>query len=226
MISTYVANVEELNNSALFERLYASVPEHRRQRVDRMRFDKDKRLSLGVWGLLQKGLKDWGICDKELTLSYGENGKPFLKDYPAVFFNLSHSGERVMCAIADCEVGCDVERIRDTDFKIAKRFFHEEEYGQILRQSSVQKKQEMFYRYWTLKESFLKVTGQGMSFPLDSFCIDIRENGISVKQHNGIDGDYFFREYDLKDGYCYACCAAALEIAEKLTKTLLATDYK
>ena len=144
MISTYVANVEELNNSALFERLYASVPEHRRQRVDRMRFDKDKRLSLGVWGLLQKGLKDWGICDKELTLSYGENGKPFLKDYPAVFFNLSHSGERVMCAIADCEVGCDVERIRDTDFKIAKRFFHEEEYGQILRQSSVQKKQEMF----------------------------------------------------------------------------------
>ncbi|MBS7339195.1 MAG: 4'-phosphopantetheinyl transferase family protein [Suilimivivens sp.] len=216
MISTYVANVEELNNSALFERLYASVPEHRRQRVDRMRFDKDKRLSLGVWGLLQKGLKDWGICDKELTLSYGENGKPFLKDYPAVFFNLSHSGERVMCAIADCEVGCDVERIRDTDFKIAKRFFHEEEYGQILRQSSVQKKQEMFYRYWTLKESFLKVTGQGMKLSLDEFMIDIQDAGIAVKQCVNQGGKFFFREYDLQDGYRYACCAEMPDFGEKI----------
>ena len=226
MIKTYVANVEELNNTALFDRLYALVPEHRQKKIDRMRFEKDKRLSLGAFALLQKGLRDWGICDREPALSYGENGKPFLRDYPSVFFNLSHSGERVMCAIGDCEVGCDVEKIKDTDFKIAKRFFHEEEYEQILRPGSVRERQELFFRFWTLKESFLKVTGQGMSFTLDSFCIDIRENGISVKQYNGTDGDYFFREYDLKDGYCYACCAAAPKIAEKLTKTLLATDCK
>lgn len=226
MIKTYVANVEELKNAALFERLYALAPEHRRQKIDRIRFEKDRRLSLGAFALLQKGLRDWGICDRELALSYGENGKPFLKDYPSVFFNLSHSGERVMCAIGDCEVGCDVEKIKDTDFKTARRFFHEEEYEQILRQDPVQERREIFYRLWTLKESFLKVTGQGMSCPLDSFCINIMENEIIMKQHNGTDKDYFFREYDLKDGYRYACCGAAPGIAEKLTGTLLAADNK
>ena len=60
MIKTYVANVEELNNSALFERLYALVPEHRQNKIDRMRFEKDKRLSLGAFALLQKGLRGLG----------------------------------------------------------------------------------------------------------------------------------------------------------------------
>lgn len=216
MINTYAANVEELNNPALFERLYALVPEHRRQKVDRMRFEKDKRLSLGAFALLQKGLGDWGIFDKELMLSYGDNGKPFLKDYPAVFFNLSHSEERVMCAIADCEVGCDVERIQDTDFEIARRFFHEKEYEQILRQGPAQKKQELFYRYWTLKESFLKVTGQGMKLPLNEFLIDIQDAGIMVKQCVNEGKNYFFREYDLRDGYRYACCAVKPEFGENV----------
>ena len=132
MTNIYLANTDQLADPAVFERLYQSVPAHRREKIDAMKFAKGKQQCLGAWLLLMRGLKETGICEKDISLSYGPVGKPFLKDYPEVFFNLSHSGNRVFCAISDREVGCDVEQIRKADLSVASRFFSQEECQEIL----------------------------------------------------------------------------------------------
>lgn len=217
MIKVYIAGTEALKDTVLFQKRYREVPESRREKIDRICSEQDKRLSLGAWLLLQKGLADYGIDVKNIRLGYGVNGKPFLKDYPDLFFNLSHSGERVMCAVSAHEIGCDVEKIKENNLKVAKRFFQEKEYEQIINQETPQKRLEMFYRMWTLKESFMKVTGMGMKLPLDSFMIEISEEKITVWQEDKPE-NYFFKEYNLQDGYKYACCATENDYEEEIYK--------
>ncbi|MBE5956385.1 MAG: 4'-phosphopantetheinyl transferase superfamily protein [Lachnospiraceae bacterium] len=198
----YVASTAELEDEQVFHALYQTVSKERREKIDKLRFPKDKRLSLAAEVLLKKALIINGIGEFECGI--GENGKPFLVGNSSVEFNLSHSEERVMCVISNQEAGCDVERIRDTDYKVARHFFTTEENDMI--EAAGLKKQEMFFRIWTLKESFLKATGLGMRIPLKDFYFSIDEDRICVYQ-NVNQASYYFKEYDLHDGYRYAVCS-------------------
>lgn len=53
------------------------------------------------------------------------NGKPVVRHIPSFHFNLSHSGDWVVCAIDDAPVGIDIEEIKPIDLAIAKRFFQQ-----------------------------------------------------------------------------------------------------
>lgn len=216
MVKVYRADTKKLRNEALFRRLYGTVPIHRRERIDRLRYQKDQRLSLGAWLLLVEGMREWGIHDREMELSYGEGGKPFLRDHPDIFFSLSHSGEAVMCAVSDGEVGCDVEKVKGTDLRIARRFFHEREYACISREETPEARQRMFYRLWTLKESFMKVTGLGMRLSLDDFMISVGGDGIWVEQEVNRGCPYFFKEYFVQEDYQYACCSVRADFEENM----------
>ena len=199
----YIARTEELKNDVLFGRLYSTVSRSRREKIDRMVFNKDKRLSLAAGLLLVKALRDMGTEDYSVV--YGKNGKPYLKDKD-IYFNLSHSEEAVMCAVSPCEIGCDTEKVTEIDLEIAKRFFYNKEYEMIISGRTDAEQQDMFFRLWTLKESFMKATGLGMELPLDSFGIEITADGISVRQNIGKE-KYYFKEYNLNDGYKYAVCS-------------------
>lgn len=199
----YIARTEELKNKELFGRLYSTVSPGRREKIDRMVFNKDKRLSLAAGLLLVKALGDMGTEDYSVV--YGKNGKPYLKDKD-IYFNLSHSEEAVMCAVSPCEIGCDTEKVTEIDLEIAKRFFYNKEYEMIISGRTDAEQQDMFFRLWTLKESFMKATGLGMELPLDSFGIEITADGISVRQNIGKE-KYYFKEYNLSDGYKYAVCS-------------------
>lgn len=200
----YIASAKELENEEQFIRLYQTVSKERQQKIDRLRFSKDKRLSLAAELLLKKALKEIGI--NEHRIEYGENGKPYLKDISEVYFNLSHSEERVMCVISEKEVGCDVEKIRDTDFRIAGHFLTDEEQAFLEQANNLEEKKELFFRLWTLKESFLKATGMGMKLSMKDFMFQFVDNQVYVCQT--VNGEqYFFEEYDFQDGYRYAVCS-------------------
>lgn len=202
----YIASTNELEDEHLFAHLYQTVSKERREKIDRLRFSKDKRLSLAAEVLLRKALERNGISEFETAVS--EHGKPFLRGNSFIKFNLSHSEERVMCVISGQETGCDVEKIRDTDYKIAKHFFAPEEWD-MLERSAAQgqdKKQEMFFRLWTLKESFMKAVGLGMGLSMKDFHFSIKENEVHVYQNVNRE-PYCFKEYDLRDGYRYAVCS-------------------
>lgn len=211
-VRVYAANVDQLEQEEVFRAAYEKATEERRQKVDRMGSVKGRCLSLGVELLLLYGLSELGLADltaDRIRYRYGEDGKPYLEGAEDVYFNLSHSGDMVLCAIAPREVGCDVEKIRKRELAVARRFFTVQEYEKIASLEDEAARREMFCRYWTLKESFLKVTGQGIRLGLNNFQI-ILENEISVIQ-NVDRRTYCFREYDAAKGYCCAVCAVQSE---------------
>lgn len=128
---------------------------------------------------------------------YGEKGKPYFKDSP-LSFSLSHSGELVLCAIADHEIGVDVQKVIDLDWeKLAKRFFSPMECD------SLGTDRELFFRLWCRKEAYGKLTGEGAAIYLGQSFLEGKK-GIFTRE-----GALSLRE----ETYCYCICS---QHAEKL----------
>ena len=199
-----VANVRVLEDEALFSKAYSSVSAYRRQDVDRHRFKNNKCLSLATELLLKHG---YCILGEDIDLEkivYG--GKPYIDGY---HFNFSHSGDYAICAISDDEVGCDIERIAEANLKIAKRFYHENEYKRLASLSDEAEQRKIFYYYWTAKEAFVKNIGTGIKTPLSSFEI-LFDDGVRINQ-NISEGEYRFKLYSMED---YAICVCSLNDKE------------
>ena len=119
----------------------------------------------------------FGIAPEEIRIRRKAKGKPFLADARNVFFNISHSGEYIVCAFSRQEIGIDTERIGRARMEVARRFFHPEEIA-VLEGVDPEERDALFFRYWSVKEAFLKYTGTGLTRPLSSFCI--RESGERI----------------------------------------------
>ena len=172
MIKVAYLDVGNLNLSKAYELL----PKSRKDKVDKFRFDKDKKLSAGAYLLLDKMLKEENITEPDFKI--GKYGKTYISNHEDIHFNLSHSGKMVLCAISDREVGADIEHIDPTiDLNIAKHYFYNSEYVNIM---NAKNPPDEFFRYWVLKESYMKYTGLGMNLQLDSFEIII-EDEIKLK---------------------------------------------
>ncbi len=194
-----------INDPALFAEWYEKMPAWRRRRIDSMKHESGKALSLGVGVLLHKALTEMGVEEPD-EVSMNEFEKPFYKEYPEIHFSLSHSGVMAMCAISDRPVGCDVEKIRERDLDIAKRFFTSEEYDLIKSQKTDELQTKMFFRIWTLKESFVKCIGTGLSTPLNEFSIIPDWHGKITLNQTISNSEYNFVELNLDDGYKYSVC--------------------
>lgn len=182
----------------------------RQEKINRLRFDADRRLSLGAGLLLDQGLKRFGLREQTEAFGTVENGKPCLLHQPKIQFNLSHSGSMVMAAFSSCPVGCDVERKQKARMDVAKRFFTPEE-QKLLREAKTTKEQDaLFGRLWTLKESYLKVEGRGMAMPLNSFSFNLSgEPRLSCETSD----NYLFHEFFLPD-YSASVCVKRNETGE------------
>lgn len=209
----YIADISPLLDQAVYDRMRILAAEDRRAKADSMKSDKGRAQSLGAGLLLHEACRELaaaGMTGFECAdehISYGEHGKPdfdqkWLEEngFGEMHFSLSHSGDRVMCGISTAPIGCDVEIVKRRDMKIARRFFCEEEYEDIMSQVDDDAKAESFFRYWTLKESVIKCEGRGLGMALDSFSIKLDDKSC-------ID-DATLKEFDLGDGYKYACCVA------------------
>ena len=213
MISTHLLNIKFLEDDNIFGKHYNQMSSYRKEKIDRMKLRKDKNLSLGAGVLLDYCLGNYGFRENLMEYETGDNGKPYFKNSPELFFNLSHSGDNVICSFADSAIGCDIEKIGEINLKIANRFFADKEKSFIFSTEDETEQLNRFYRIWTLKESYMKYSGKGFSQGLTSFEICI-ENGISVID-NGRKQNLYFREYEIK-GYKIAVCAEKNEFSEKI----------
>ena len=172
MIKLAYCNVENLD----LKRAYDTVPKDRQDKINFFRFEKDKKLSAGAYLLLKKLLLEENITNPLFKIE--KYGKAYISNFENVYFNLSHSGKMVLCAISDREVGVDIEYIdHEIDLSIAQHYFYNKEYESIMNS---QNPADEFFKYWVLKESYMKYTGLGMNLKLDSFEIII-EDEIKLK---------------------------------------------
>lgn len=146
--------------------LYAAASAERRQRADRYRRKEDALRCLAAGALLQHAL---GTAD--YTVAKGPFGKPYIKGNNSFHYNLSHSGNWVVIACGDTEVGIDVEKICMDAGKedIARRYFTPDEQAYVFDTKELAP--QRFFEVWTGKESYLKYLGTGMQRNLDSFSI-------------------------------------------------------
>ncbi|MBQ6223023.1 MAG: 4'-phosphopantetheinyl transferase superfamily protein [Solobacterium sp.] len=203
-IYVYAADVRPLKEESLYDQVYSLASFQCLQKIRKYPSDQ-QRLSLGGELLLRKCLKDLGYTGIHLQYTYGRYGKPYLENYPGLYFNLSHAGDYVILSVSDTETGCDIEKIRDIDLTVARRYFCKEEYEDILRDPGKQK--EVFFRYWTLKESFTKILGQGLLLPMNAFRIDLTGPDVQVIQEINTES-YSFHEPVIAPEYHCAVCTA------------------
>lgn len=143
-------------------------------RADRFFFDPDRDIFTAAHALARSMLsRATGLPTAHWRTVKGSAGKPALTDADALGglrFNISHTHGIVACAIArGVELGVDVEAAdRKTTLDIAGRFFAPEEVA-LLRAMPPARQPAVFFRFWTLKEAFIKATGEGLGRPLDSF---------------------------------------------------------
>lgn len=180
--------------------LTEKLDESRRQKLLRLRNEKARARELTAGILLHDALcSQLGISSADtppFAIAYEEKGKPYLSGREDICFNISHSGDYVCVAVSPLPVGIDIqenpgkqsaavygecptggqEEIYRKERKIAERFYTAsdrkrlalcgEEYG------------DLFYRMWSIKESYIKLTGEGMSKGLSGFEIDWNERRI------------------------------------------------
>jgi len=202
-------DADTLKDPARFAEALARVAPERREKALRLRAAGAQRLSLAAGLLLAEALEAAGVDRAEMETACGEQGKPYLPRRPDVQFSLSHSGTCAMCALADRPVGCDIQLAEPLSLRLAQRFFTEAECARIFARETEQARQAMFYRIWTLKESFVKCLGLGLSLPLENFSVyPEAEGGIRLIQQSD-PGSFLFTEPNAPEGYFAACCLRA-----------------
>ncbi len=186
MTEFYYTDINYISDIELY---YDTLSEYRREKIDRLVHDADKKASLCA-GLLI----DRFIGKTEIKL--GRYGKPYASNGRR--FNISHSGNYVIIAVSDNEVGCDVEMCREADYeRLGKVVFHENELSTL---KNSEDKQECFYRFWTMKEAFIKCLGEGFHFKTASLDLSGVRDSL---EYNG--ETFFFKEYMLKGAKIMLC---------------------
>lgn len=197
MVYLYAADISTLKEPLECKEILEEFPPVRRQKLLSAKQKQKRQQSMGATLLLERVLAWHGSAIDMLEAD--ENGKPKVK---GLCFNLSHSGDYVICAVSKLQVGCDIEQIRPVEKRLEERVLSAEERGSISGLSGEAYDRE-FLRIWTKKESFLKMKGIGLRVPLDT---------LEIK-------DCHMKEYDMT-GYRVTVCAEENEFAELAMVTL------
>ncbi|WP_313563407.1 4'-phosphopantetheinyl transferase family protein [Ruminiclostridium cellobioparum] len=206
MVDTYRIRTNSFLDSKATDSLMQLVTNEKKERIKRFVHREDAlRCLLG--DLLSRYAlgKRTGLKNSELKFMVNEYNKPLLVAPEHLHFNVSHSGNWAVCAVADKLVGIDVEYVKNIDLKIAERFFTNYEYDSLVKQDP-KNRIRYFYTLWTLKESYIKADGRGLSLPLDSFSIEINNDSISVITDNELKS-CFFEMYEIDNFHISSVCS-------------------
>lgn len=155
----------------------------------------------------------WGLKSGDYQIIRGEHGKPFISGTTLpCFFNLSHSGEYIVCALTEGQVGVDIERKGRLRLEVARRFFHPEEV-RVLESLPERQQADAFFSYWSVKESFLKYTGSGLSASLSGFEVCFQKDSIRLRKDNRYE-PVSVHMCDIDSGYKCFVCARSPELPE------------
>ena len=141
--------------------------------------------------LVRSILEEQGIIEPQILRT--DRGKPYLAGNE-LYFSVSHSEDMFACLLADCNVGLDIQQLRDVRAEaLARKYFTEEEYHYMKSRG-----EDGFFRLWTRKEAFAKYTGRGLEEILQKVPVLGRS-------------DVIFTDLSLGDGLYGSCCCGIEE---------------
>ena len=189
MLKVYYADISALEITENMINCFSNT------RLEKLQKAKNYHTSASVEALLCYAL------GRKPCYAYKENGKPYFTDCD-LYFNISHSGDYVACALSDHPVGMDIQKETEYKDRVARRVFSETEY-ELLQKS--ENKQKTFCCIWAKKEAAVKLTGGGIGQLLG--------------------GETFTKAVSMElDGYSLAVCGRGeAEFIEVLAQTL--TDF-
>ncbi|WP_368857254.1 4'-phosphopantetheinyl transferase superfamily protein [Bacillus cereus group sp. N28] len=195
----------------LFNQFSNLISNEKRERMKRLLNLCDINRTL-IGDLLIRSLicQKYKINNEEIKFIYNEYGKPFVQNFSDFHFNISHSGEWVVCATANSNVGIDIERVSDIEaLKLANEFFSEEEFYDLSNMNS-DEQINYFFDLWTLKESYIKTIGKGLYIPLNSFSV--KKESRTLISYKNIPQNFYFRQYNIEPNYKISACATRDEL--------------
>lgn len=203
MIRTWLASVVPLYKEECYRAYYERAPVFRREKADKYQSRQMRAQSLGAWMLYEWMKKTYQAPE-------------------GAGYNLSHSGEYVLCSISmdapsqKISVGCDIEREREmVNLRVAERFFCPSEYRKIKEETREDVRRDLFGRYWVLKESFLKATRKGLALGMNTFEILLGDPPVLLRQPGAFPGKYYYQEERVKGKsgiYHIAVCSTDAEM--------------
>lgn len=162
--------------------------------------DKGKTVRLEARKLLRSALAQNGVSESGQKFVYNEYGKPSLENNRELHFNISHSDSLAVCAIAKSPIGVDTELIRKFPERVMARCFTEREI-EFVKQS--RSSEISFFQLWTLKESYIKAIGMGLSYPMKKTEFIIENKRIIANTEE----NFSFVQIIIDNGYiCSVCC--------------------
>lgn len=190
----YQASTQLEPRQSSLEKLIQSLPADLQPRANRY---KSERAAINfAYGrrLLSLGLKSLTGSPSLKDITIDTNDKP---QHPSVYFNISHSAFRAVCALSlEGEVGIDIERDNPIDYLVFDDFFTTREWEYI----NDMEKENGFYKLWTRKESLIKAAGLGLRY-LNQVELDPESDSIVF------DGkEWHFTKLDFGDYYIATLC--------------------
>jgi len=188
----YYMDSDLLLEDALYHRLLQRCSAARREKLETIQTAAGKRNSLAAAVLLDLALQTRGIREQNVKYEYGETGKPSVCGIPGFHFSISHSGSSVICAVSEQPVGADLQESRPVSERLQHRMFTERE--RLLADP---------IRLWTLKESYAKLTGEGISV-MERTEIFLEKEPVIRRED--VPQPVFFWEKSLRNGSRAATC--------------------
>lgn len=178
MIKAAAYNCEPLQNPFIFNEIYNLISPTRRAHVDEAKNLKLKCERLGASHLLEKMLWE-NHFQRPYVYSTTSQGKPIFIQPKNLDFSLSHSGFIAVCAISDKPCGIDIERVRDYDPSIVKRFFTKYDF-EFIEDYPQEEQSKKFTEMWTFKEATSKMLDRPLMQVLQ--WIDYSEYADCIKE--------------------------------------------
>ena len=212
------------------DRWYATLDAGERTRADRFYFRADRETYIAAHALTCALLAHVDRLPAEAwRFITAPGGRPEIApdlNRSRLRFSLSHTRGLVACAVGiDHDLGVDVEAAQDriaNELDLAARFFAPGEVA-LLRGAAEDQRRDAFLRIWTLKEAYIKATGQGLACPLDSFAFSLDPISLHIE---GADADvsqsWQFVQFCATSRHVIALAARQAPVPLRLTRRAVA----
>lgn len=157
---TYIVKVPAPLDDRTVQTLLSFAPAEKQIRIRRQRVRQNADNMLVGAALARHLLWQEFRIPCTAVIAYGPYGKPYLADYPKAHFNISHSGQYVVCSVCNRPVGIDIQEIAPYCTEVAANVCNSVEMTQLDTSSEPATE---FARIWTKKEALLKLTGAGIT---------------------------------------------------------------